>query len=317
MSDPNAHRKQAVPEPHENDRWAVILAGGDGTRLKPLTRAITGDDRPKQFCPVITDKTLFDQTQRRVALLFDQAQTFTVVTRTHERFYKAQLKDWPVDRVLVQPENKGTVPAILLSLLAIAQLSPEAVVAFFPSDHYFSDDARFMFQVGQAFELVEAHANLITLLGIKPDRTEIQYGWIEPVNSSEEQGDRTLLRVRRFWEKPPRSVALKLMRGGSLWNTFVMIGHIKAFLEIISHTLPSLYSTLSSVAPVLRSHSEEEVLKDLYSHITPANFSREVLELRPGALSVLQLSDVGWSDLGEPQRVAATFQYRQSTQPAS
>lgn len=287
-------------------RWAVMLAGGDGTRLKALTRALTGDDRPKQFCPIISNRTLLNHTQRRVALLFDPAKTFIVVTRTHERFYQEQLEHWRSDRLLVQPENKGTAPAILLSLLRIAQLSPKAVVAFFPSDHYFTDDALFMSQVRLAFELVEAQKSTITLLGIKPDRSEVQYGWIEPVSSSE-QGKETLLRVRRFWEKPPRNVAEQLMRNGSLWNTFVMIGHVKAFLEIISRTLPNLYHTLSSNVEVLGLPSEERILGELYSMIVSTNFSREVLELQPGKLSMLRLSNVGWTDLGEPQRVAATF----------
>ena len=286
-------------------RWAVILAGGDGTRLKALTRALTGDDRPKQFCPIISDRTLLDHTQQRVALLLKPAQTFIVVTRTHERFYREQLKDRPRDRLLAQPENKGTAPAILLSLLRIAQLSPKAVVALFPSDHYFTDDAHFMSQVERAFELVEAQESAITLLGIKPDRGEVQYGWIEPVNSSS-QSEETLLRVRRFWEKPPRTVAEQLMRNGSLWNTFVMIGHVKAFLEIISRALPNLNHTLSPAVEVLGSPSEERILGELYSRIVSTNFSHEVLELQPDSLSVLPLSDVGWTDLGEPQRVAAT-----------
>ena len=291
---------------NRKQRWAVILARGDGKRLKPLTRAIAGDDRPKQFCRIIGDRTLLDHTQRRVALLLNPAQTLLVVTRTHERFYQDQLKNWPSDRLLIQPENKGTAPAILLSLLRIAQFSPKAVVAFFPSDHHFTDEPRFMSQVKLAFDLVEGHPGRITLLGIQPDRTELQYGWIEPVSSSEQDED-ALLRVRRFWEKPAHSIAERLIRGGSLWNTFVMIGHVEAFLDLISRTLPNLFRTLSSVVKDLGSHTEAAILKQLYSPIVSVNFSREVLELQPDKLSVLRLRNVGWTDLGEPQRVAATF----------
>ena len=74
-----------------DDRWAVILAGGDGTRLQSLTRSISGDDRPKQFCPIIGGRTLLDQTSRRVALSVAPEQTLTVLTRTHERFYGSLL----------------------------------------------------------------------------------------------------------------------------------------------------------------------------------------------------------------------------------
>src|SRR5438876_4417345 len=127
-----------------SDRWAVILAGGDGTRLQSLTRTISGDDRPKQFCPIIGGQTLLDQTSRRVALSVTADHTLTVLTRIHERFYAPLLKNVPKARLLVQPENKGTAPALLFSLLRIAQLPPNAAVAFFPSDHYFAVDEKFM-----------------------------------------------------------------------------------------------------------------------------------------------------------------------------
>lgn len=296
---------------NRKQRWAVILAGGEGNRLKTLTRAIAGDDRPKQFCPIIGDRTLLEQTQRRVELLLNPAQTLTVVTRTHERFYEEYANQRSSGFLLVQPENKGTAPAILLSLLRIAQLSPKAIVGFFPSDHHFSDDARFMSEVGLAFEFVEAHASMITLLGIKPDRSELQYGWIQPLITSAQKREQRFFRVRRFWEKPTKHVAKRLMRTGSLWNTFVMIGHVEAFVEIIFRTLPNLCRTLSCSDKVLGTQEEEHVLKRLYSLIASTNFSREVLARRPDYLSVFRLSNVGWTDLGEPIRVASTFQSNQ------
>ena len=97
----------------------------------------------------------------------------------------------------------------------------------------------------------------------------------------------------------------------SLWNTFVMVGHLEAFLEIIFRTLPGLYRTLLSTREALGSATEEQVLKRLYSEIVSENFSKEVLAQRPGDLSVLQLSGVRWTDLGEPQRVVSTLQSNQ------
>lgn len=303
---------------NQSHRWAVILAGGDGTRLRKLTRAVAGDDRPKQFCRIIGDKTLLEQTQRRVAVLLPSTQTFVVLTRTHECFYQELLNDSTAARWLIQPENKGTAPAVLLSLLRIAQLSPHGVVAFFPSDHHFTEEGRFISDVEMAFELVEAEPSLITLLGVTPEHSEEQYGWIEPVKTSMNQDDQRFFPVRRFWEKPSRSVAQKLMHAGALWNTFVMVGHVKALLDIIFLTLPDLYRNFSSARDLLGSHNEERVLRDLYSRIPSTNFSTEVLSRRPGELSVLKLGNVGWTDLGEPHRVASTIQLSQAhNQPRS
>jgi len=294
-----------IIEKSGRDRWAVILAGGDGTRLQSLTRTISGDDRPKQFCPIIGGRTLLDQTSRRVALSVAPQQTLTVVTRTHERFYKP-LKY--AKGLLVQPENKGTAPAILFSLLRIAQLSPSATVAFFPSDHYFADDDEFMSHIESAFSAAQTHPETVTLLGIKPESPEVEYGWIEPDGSLFGQLPRSISRVRKFWEKPSALVARGLMERGCLWNSFVMVGRVDAFLKMTERALPSLFDFFLAVAPTFGTPAEARAMSELYSWIPSSNFSHEVLTLRPDDLAVMQVSDVGWSDLGEPKRVFSTLQ---------
>ena len=133
------------------DRWAVILAGGDGTRLQSMTRAMTGDNRPKQFVPVIGRSTLLEQTRRRVARSVTPNQTFIVVTQKHRRFYDSLTHEVSSTLLLQQPHNKGTGPAILYALLRVATKSPQAVVALFPSDHFFMDDEEFMAHIDTAF----------------------------------------------------------------------------------------------------------------------------------------------------------------------
>src|ERR1041385_8775387 len=166
-----------------SERWAVILAGGDGTRLQSMTRSITGDDRPKQFVPVLGGSTLLDQTRRRVALSVLPAQTMFVVTEKHQRFYQSMAESVSPNHLLSQPAHKGTAPAILYALMRVAAKSPKAIVALFPSDHYFADDEEFIAHVDAAFDCAQAQPDMITLLGLTPTSPETEYGWIEPQRS--------------------------------------------------------------------------------------------------------------------------------------
>jgi mannose-1-phosphate guanylyltransferase len=173
-------RRRHPAHPGGTERWAIVLAGGDGTRLRELTRRIAGDDRPKQFCPLVGERTLLAETRRRIAPEITAPRTFFSVTQAHERFYAPLLADVWSRRVVVQPQNRGTAPAILYGLLRVATVALFDPVAIVPSDHCVSDDEAFMAHVGAAFDLVTARPDLVVLLGITPDRPETEYGWIEP-----------------------------------------------------------------------------------------------------------------------------------------
>lgn len=291
----------------KSNRWAVILAGGDGERLRPLTRLIAGDERPKQFCSFLDGETLLEQTRRRVDLAVPPEQTLIVVTAAHKPFYTTLLSDVAPNRVIEQPTNKGTAPAILYSLLHVAAVAPTATVVFFPSDHYFSDEERFMAHVDSAFETTDLNPHLITLLGIAPENPEVDYGWIEPARAISVKGSFSFHRVQRFWEKPSRALALTLMSGGCLWNSFVMVGRAQSFLRMIQRAVSPLYNKFAHLSSALNTIWEESSIRTLYSELTSTNFSRDVLTKRPEELAVLAVSEVGWSDWGAPQRVRSTL----------
>ncbi len=290
-----------------SERWAVILAGGDGMRLQSMTRSITGDDRPKQFVPVIGGSTLLDQTRRRVALSVLPSRTLFVVTEKHRRFYQSLTQGVSPNLLLEQPANKGTAPAILYALMRVAAKSRKAIVALFPSDHYFADDEEFMSHVDAAFDAVQAQPNTVTLLGITPSAPETEYGWIEPERSILGSLDRSITRVSRFWEKPNANVARSLMDQGCLWNSFVMVGRVDALLKMTRTALPEMFSQFASIMPTFETLAERKALHELYSEIQESNFSHEVLAARPEDLTVMRVGDVGWSDLGEPARVLSTL----------
>ena len=290
-----------------SERWGVILAGGDGLRLRSLTRSISGDDRPKQFCPVVGGLTLLEQTSERVGWSIPAERTMFVVTEKHKRFYQTLTATLPQELLLAQPANKGTAPAILYALLHIAARSPKAIVALFPSDHYFADEQAFMSHVESAFDAVQARPSMVTLLGLTAEGPEVDYGWIEPHKSILGNEPRSITPVRRFWEKPSPNVARKLMESGCLWNSFVMVGRVEALLKMTHRALSELHDSFAALVPTFGTSAERIALHGFYARIPETNFSHQVLAMRPMDLAVMRVGQVGWSDLGEPSRVLSTL----------
>ena len=187
--------------------WAVVLAGGDGARLRSLTQLISGEDRPKQFCYVYGGKTLLGQTRARLGRVIHPERTAFAVVQTHERFYRNELADVEPQRVVVQPGNKGTTAAVIFSLLRITALAGDPVVAFFPTDHYYANEAGFILSVDRAVRVAQDHPETLVILGAEAEHAEVDYGWIEPGTRLYSPFTNALLRVSRFWEKPSHPTA--------------------------------------------------------------------------------------------------------------
>lgn len=285
-------------------RWGIVLAGGDGVRLRPLTRLICGDDRPKQFCPVYGGRTLLEQTRQRAQRSMIAEQIIFSLNRTHEEYYLRTLEDCPAQR-LVQPRNRGTVAAILSSLLRIARKDPNATVAVFPSDHHYSDENVVDEALESAFEISRREPDSVVLLGAKAYAPEVEYGWIEVGAPVEHTPDS--FRVAGFVEKPSPPLARFLLERGSLWNTFILVGRVLAFLEMICSAMPGLLKEFKHF-PLRRARSGELRIEDsLYQRIPSADFSRQVLAVETQRLIVQKLGPVTWSDLGDCNRAVAAF----------
>jgi mannose-1-phosphate guanylyltransferase len=298
------HRR--VPSKKES-RWAIILAGGEGVRLRELTRRIVGDDRPKQFCQLLGRETLLEQTVGRVGRLIPREQTLVVLLREHQQYYAPLLSGLPPECLVVQPGNRGTAPAILYGILRLRALDLAGPVTILPSDHYVSDDGRFMAHIDRAFEIVRVRPDLIVLLGVVPESPEPEYGWIEPGSELAGPWPGPLRRVSRFWEKPHPGLASLLMERGCLWNSFVLIAYPFTLAALIRHTHPTLADEFLGIQQRLSTPWETESVRRLYSRLGSTDFSKHILASRPANLAVLTLDGVGWSDLGRPGRVLAAL----------
>lgn len=285
---------------------AIILAGGDGTRLRSLTRRLAGDDRPKQFCALLGGETLLEQTRRRASRLIAPERTLFSLTRAHAPYYEPALADVGADRLVVQPGNRGTAPAVLWALLRLPVAAPADAVVLLPSDHFVSDDDGLMARVDGALDVVRARPETIVLLGIEPDRPETEYGWIEPGDLVLGRWTWPVFRVRRFWEKPPMTDAERLLRGGSLWNSFVIVANPTVLTALIGGALPSLAAAFIPLAARVGTAWEDDAARAAYARLAPADLSREVLQPRAERLAVLPVSGLGWNDLGDPGRVLLT-----------
>jgi len=284
---------------------AIILAGGDRTRLRSLTQRLAGDDRPKQFCHLIGDRSLLTETRRRVGRLIPPEHLLTVVVRRHERFYEPELCGAAPGTVVVQPENCGTAPAILYALSRLAITAPTRPVAIVPSDHYVSDDDAFMARVQSALDTTQVQAERVILLGIEPDRPETEYGWIEPGELLLGQSW-PLYAVKRFWEKPPAPVAAWLARAGCFWNSFVIVAHPATLQDLIRAAVPRLAAAFEPLVARLGTAWEDEAARTVYAPLPAIDFSKRVLQARSAKLAVFPVSGFEWNDLGDPARVCAT-----------
>src|SRR5688572_9005559 len=297
MNRPSDEQGSSFAIASERDKWAVILAGGDGSRLLAVTRKIAGDDRPKQFCPIINEETLLDETRRRVALALSPEKTMFVLTEKHDRYYNKALEGVSSKNLVIQPRNAGTTPAILYSLLRLEQMSPTAIAAFFPSDHYFSDDSAFMCEVERALTAATRRPHLVILMGIEPECPDEEYGWIEADREISISDTSDIWKVRRFWEKPSLSLARTLLEGGCYLNSFVMVGAVSAFLNMIRSSTGDLYAKFAAVKSTLSTATEKNEMRALYNDLPDSNFSREVLQVRPMDLAVAPVCGSRWSDL--------------------
>jgi len=296
--------RRPVPIMPASHHWGIVLAGGDGIQMQDSEQTASGAGRPRQFCPVLGNHTLLEETRRLAESSVPPDQILYSVTQEHERYYRRSLSDRPA-QTIVQASNKGTAPAMLSALIHIVRTDPNAIVLILPCDHAYSPESAFTAVLQSAFEISEQRSSSVVLLGLEPKSLAVDTGWIEvgePVS-----GPSGLAQVRDLQERPALPVAEKLFKAGALWNTFVMVGHVCTFLELAWATVPGLIQALESREAVGFPRGEIRIPDAVYDRTAATDFTRQVLCSATDRLLTLRLSNVEWNDLGDPYRVLVTL----------
>jgi mannose-1-phosphate guanylyltransferase len=283
--------------------WTIVLAAGAGRRLNSVTGGV-----PKQFWSADGGPSFLEQTVDRVAGLIPASRTVTVVDRTHREFVNALAEVPRLGQIVYQPCDRGTAAGVLLGLATVVAAAPDAIVVITPSDHGEARPETFADGVRRAVARVESGRNEIVLFGVTPSTALADYGWITPAArgaaalQSDDAG--ALLPVAAFIEKPPVDEAARLMASGALWNTMVLAARASALMDLYRRHLPALTGVFLEA---LRRPAADRAafLAERYAQLPSADFSRDLLMRAHGLAVFVWPADIGWSDLGTPDRLAA------------
>lgn len=284
--------------------YAVIMAGGSGTRFWPLSRR----DRPKQFLSIGTARPLLVETVERLAPLVPPDRVYVVAGERHARPIRALLPKLPADHLLVEPCPRNTAPCVGLAAVHLARKDRDAVMAVLPADHHIADGPRFRKVIAAAAE--RARAGEIVTLGIRPTRPETGYGYIrfdpsEPLVA----GGVEVCRVERFVEKPPREVAERYLASNRyLWNSGMFFFTPARILADIRRFMPALAEGLDRIARAIGTAEYGAVLAETFTELRSTSIDYGVMEHATGHPELPPMrvvpADFGWNDVGHWAAIA-------------
>lgn len=273
-----------------NHTYAVIMAGGVGTRFWPFSRT----NNPKQFHDVLgTGKTLLQQTADRFDTICPNENIYIVTSLEYRDLVKQQLPFLNDEQILLEPVRRNTAPCIAYAAYKIAAHDPQANLVVAPADHIILKEEEFRNSIRTALTATE-HQDILVTLGIQPSRPDTGYGYIQYV--PEESGDGPL-KVKTFTEKPHLELAQQFLESGEfVWNAGIFVWNVRAIIRAFEKYLPETAEVFAEGNTLYYTQKEQPFINKAYTHCKSISIDNGVMEKAENVYVVL--SDFGWSDLG-------------------
>jgi mannose-1-phosphate guanylyltransferase len=272
--------------------YAVIMAGGGGTRLWPVSRK----EKPKQLLPLLGQETLFQSTVNRLENLFPPERILVVTVAEQAELMKKQAPAIPGENYIIEPAPRGTASVVALAAAVLKKRDPQASMAILTSDHFIRDKDLFRYLIRTAFQ-VAAREYLVTL-GITPTFPSTGYGYIEQGEPLEGEYQYPVYKVRRFREKPDQATAEQLLRSGEhSWNSGMFVWKANAILAEIERQMPELSKVIRQISDAWDTPDREDVLRSVWMDIQPQTIDYGIME-KAERVAVLPAGGLGWSDVG-------------------
>jgi len=268
--------------------YAVIMAGGTGTRFWPLSRKAL----PKQFLTLFGGSSLLRQTYERVRSLFPNDRILVVTNSRYVNLVRAQLPEIPSKHIIGEPVARNTAPCIAMAASYLQKQDPDAVMAVLPADHSISDEDSFLEILQIGLSSAKTSSDLYTI-GLKPDRPETGYGYIQYVKSD----DKPICKVRTFAEKPDLDTAKDFLRSGDfLWNSGMFIWRADTILKQFEQHLPHIHDLCITMSNEMDPENPQEAIDSFYMASRSISIDYGIME-KADSVKVIP-ADIGWSDVG-------------------
>ena len=272
--------------------YAVVMAGGGGTRLWPLSRKA----KPKQMLSFDGKRTLYQAAIDRLSGLFALDHIFVVTIAGQAAALQAQYPQIPVENFLIEPSPRGTASVVGYAAIALQQRDPHAVMAVVTADHIIQNLPVFLDLLQAGYQA--AQAGFLVTLGIKPDSPSTAYGYVHAGEGAGEFGGRAAFKVLRFKEKPDEATARQLLaQGNHYWNSGMFLWQVERILADLRDHMPELAGRLDKIALAWNTGQKEAVIREEWLAIKPETIDFGIMEKAHNVV-VLPAIGLGWSDVG-------------------